>query len=157
MTILTLALGAFLLGQSSGPEKPIIQNKKAVPSSATTTSDPGTTKSAQAIEDKWGVRVEVVQLTAATMMVDVRLRVLDPEKADSLFGHSNLPVLFNPRTGHTLQVPNTPTMGRLRPTAKPEANRVYPIIFGNSLRELSTGDSVTLRIGEFEAANLVIE
>ena len=161
--ITVFALCGVLWGQNSG-KAPAAIDAPAIPApSADATHSFELTTSAMtpeqraALEEKWGVRVELVALTAATMMVDVRLRVLDPVKADSLFSHSHMPVLINPATGHKMQVPNTPTIGRLRPTAQPQINRVYPFIFGNALRELRVGDKVTLQIGDFEAANLIVQ
>ncbi len=111
---------------------------------------------ASTMETEWGVQVVALRLTAAGMMIDFRLRVLDPHKAAPLFQSRNKPLLFD-ESGAEYRVPVPPTTGGLRPTRPPIANRNYAMIFANTSRRLRHGDKVTIAIGDFRAENLTLE
>jgi len=154
MIVLNSLLCGALFGQSAATA--VLQSD--------TKPSPGTASAAAAVVastkeadpqteamQKWGVRVSALRLTAADMMLDLRIRVLDKEKAQKLFTAKNKPLLINPATGHKLEVPNGPTTGSLRPTRVPEANRDYAVLFSNAYRQLRRGDKVMVQIGDFQA------
>ena len=57
-----------------------------------------------------------------------------------------------------MSVPTTPTVGSLRQTGiKPLINRTYFVLFANPGRQIKAGDKVTVVIGDFRAADLIVE
>jgi hypothetical protein len=109
------------------------------------------------IEERWGIQILSIRLSASDHMLDFRYRVIDPEKASSLLQKQTKPFLIHQETGEKLFVPRT-KLGPLRQTAvKPIANRNYAILFGNKSKLVKMGDKVTVVIGDFKAENLTVE
>jgi len=136
--------GAILtVGQGAYPE---IQEKQTESS-----------KEPEGIEEKWGVKIIGIRLTANGYMLDFRYRVIDPEKALPLFDRKAKPYLIDQVSGAKFLVPNPPKVGALRSTRKPEANRNYFMFFGNPGGYVKKGNKVTIVIGNFKAENLVVE
>jgi hypothetical protein len=109
------------------------------------------------IEEKWGVKVLGISLTADGYMLDFRYRVLDPEKAKPLFDRQSKPYLIDEATGAMFVVPEPPKVGALRTTRPPKADRNYFIIFANPGRYLKKGHKVSVVNGDFKAEHLVVE
>ena len=109
------------------------------------------------LEEKWGVKVLGVSLTAEGYMLDFRYRVLDPEKAMPLFDRQRKPYLVDEVTGALFVVPEPPKVGALRTTRPPKADRNYFIIFANPGRYLKKGSRVSVVNGDFKAEQLVVE
>lgn len=110
-----------------------------------------------AMEEKWGVQLLPIRLSAEGYILDFRYRVLDPEKALPLFDRKIKPYLVDEATGAVFAVPEPPKVGALRNTRKPQADRNYFILFANPGRYVQKGKSVTVVIGEFKAEHLVVE
>jgi hypothetical protein len=110
-----------------------------------------------ALEETWGVRVEGIRQSAAGYMLDFRYRVLDAEKAAPLFDRKTKPFLIDQTSGTKLHVPNTPKTGPLRSSNPPQDDRVYAILFGNPGTYIRPGSTVTVVIGDFKAADLVVQ
>lgn len=111
----------------------------------------------QTLEDTWGIEIVGLRLSAGGNMVDFRYRVLDPEKAAKLCKPEAKPHLLDQASGTKLLVPKTPKIGALRQTAqKPEAGRVYFVLFSNQAKFIKAGSKVTVVIDEFKAENLVV-
>jgi hypothetical protein len=109
------------------------------------------------LREKWGVEVTGVRLSAAGRILDVRYRVLDPQKALPILDPRQKPSLIDQASGLTLSVPVMPKVGALRQkTIKPEAGRVYFILFGNP-NVVKEGSKVTLVIGDVKVENLTVE
>jgi hypothetical protein len=71
---------------------------------------PGTTLSQAALEEKYGLRVSLVAVTAAGGMVDLRLKMVDAEKARALLQDpNNFPAL---RTGSVILNPSEEVKSR---------------------------------------------
>ena len=117
--------------------------------------DPAASVAKPSLEERWGVEVVALRLTASDYMLDFRYRVLDPDKAATLFERANTPVLIHHGSGAELEVPRPAKTGPLRPTNPPEAGRIYFMFFANP-GMVQAGDEVTVQIGEFEA-DLVVE
>jgi hypothetical protein len=80
------------------------------------------------IEEKWGVRIVGIRLTASDYMLDFRYHVIHPEKASDLLQKQTKPFLIHQTTAKRFDVPRT-RLGPLRQTGvKPIADRDY-IIF----------------------------
>ena len=104
---------------------------------------------------KWGIRVEMIALTAAGRMVDFRFRVLDTNKAAPLFDRKIKAYLIHQATQRTLEVPTTAKVGPLRSAGTPKQGKIYWMFFGNP-GVVKPGDKVTVIIGEFMAEDLVV-
>lgn len=111
------------------------------------------------IEDRLGVRVEGLRLSAAGYMLDFRYRVLDPAKAAPLLDRKLSPYLLDEATGAQLSVPTAPKVGQLRPTSRNKVipGRNYYILFANPGRYLKAGSQVTLVAGDSLINHLTIE
>ena len=57
------------------------------------------------IEERWGVEIQSVRLTAAEYMLDFRYRVLDADKAAPILDRHIKPHVIVERSGAKLQVP----------------------------------------------------
>ncbi|MFC1845332.1 hypothetical protein ACFLZ5_11180 [Thermodesulfobacteriota bacterium] len=111
------------------------------------------------IEEKWGVKVEALRISAAGNLVDFRYRIVDPEKASYLVDRRNKPYMIDNKSGKVLSVPTTAKVGPLRQTVRyglPKKDRIYFILFGNP-HILKPGDKVSVVIGDFKVEDLVIE
>ena len=110
-----------------------------------------------ALEEKWGIRILGVRLTAADFLLDFRYRLLDADKAKSLLSRQIKPHLIDQATGKKYEVART-RLGPMRQTAvKPQADRNYIIVFGNQDKAVKKGSKVTVVIGEFVLENLVVQ
>ena len=121
------------------------------------TEEPAAVKDQRAMEEKYGVLIKGVRLTAADHMIDFRYRIIDSEKASMLADRQTKPYLIDQATGTKLPVPRT-RLGPMRQTAvKPAADRDYIILFGNPNKLVKQGSRVTVVIGDFKVENLIVE
>ena len=119
---------------------------------------PATESPAPRLEDRWGIQIASLRLSAAGRVIDFRYRVLDPQKAALLGDRSLKPVLIDQASHQKLGVPVAPKIGSLRQTSlKLTAGRVYFVLFGNPNHLIKSGSKVTVVIGEFRAENLTVE
>lgn len=109
------------------------------------------------LEERWGVQVVGIRLTAAGHMLDFRYRVVDPVKAAPLFVRKTKPYLIDEATGARLAVPVPPKTGPLRSSNTPIAGRTYFMFFGNSGKLVQPGNRVTVVVGDFQAEDLTVE
>jgi len=105
----------------------------------------------------WGIEVTSVRMTANNHMIDFRYRVLDPQKAETLFSKETKPYLIHRQTGKVLSVPRTAKVGPLMSTYHPQQNRIYWMFFGNHGNLVKAGDQVSVVIGEFRAENIIVQ
>ena len=109
------------------------------------------------IEERWGIQLLPVRLTAAGNMVDFRYRIIDAEKAQPLLNRKeNTTYLLDQASGARLSVPVS-SLGALRATTKPIVGRNYFILFENARKVIKPGSKVTVGIGEFRAENVTVE
>lgn len=109
-------------------------------------------------QDMLGVKVEGVRLSAAGYLLDFRYRVLDPDKARTLFERQARPMLVD-GNGLQLAVPNAPKLGQLRATStrNVKAGRTYSMLFANPGRHVERGAKLALVIGEARIDGLVVD
>lgn len=112
---------------------------------------------ASILEEKWGVKVLGIRLSAEGYMLDFRYRVLDPEKAMPLFDRQTKPYLVDEASGAMFVVPEPPKVGALRNTRKPQPDRNYFIMFANPGRYVKKGNRISVVSGDFKAEHLVVE
>jgi hypothetical protein len=128
---------------------------------ATTSGKQGAEDVSQAepvvMEQDWGIKITSLRLTANDNMVDFRYRVLDAEKAGTLFARQNKPYLIDQASEKVLAVPNMAKVGPLRTSDNPQEGRIYWMFFGNTHKLVKAGSKVTVVIGDFKAENLIVE
>ena len=107
--------------------------------------------------ERWGIELKGIRLAAAGMMLDFRYRVVDPQKAAPLFVRQTKPLLIHEPSGVKLMVARPPTTGPLRNSNTPQAGRTYFMFFGNPGRLVKPGQKVSVEIGDFRAAHLVVQ
>lgn len=105
-----------------------------------------------------GVEIIAVRLSAAGAMLDLRYRVIDPEKAKPLMDERVSVGLVDPRTGAVATVPVDEQVGALRQHGTNiRPGQVLATLFGNPGRLLKKGDIVNLRLGDLEITGLTIQ
>jgi hypothetical protein len=111
----------------------------------TTDAQPAPTViSAGTLEDQYGLHVNLIAVTAAGGLVDVRLKVLDADKARQLF-QSGTPSVLVDHSGTVLVAPDDlpPPDSQLK-----EDGGVILLLYPNSGNALKPGDEVTLMFGD---------
>ncbi len=111
-------------------------------------------------EERLGIRIEGLRLSAAGNMLDLRYRVNDSEKAAPLFERKTRPYLLDEASGAAFGVPDSPKVGQLRTTRRnsdPLSERDYHILFANPGHLLQAGQKVSLVIGEVKLENIVVQ
>lgn len=111
------------------------------------------------IEERWGIKILGIRLSANGYMVDFRYQVLESEKASPLFDRKvkATPYLIDEASGTKLSVPNMPKVGSLRAKGNLETDRNYFILFSNPNGLIKRGNKVTVIIGEFKAEHLIVQ
>jgi len=118
---------------------------------------PKETSMEQTMREKWGIEVTTIRMAADGHMIDFRYRVLDAEKAMTLFVRANKPYLTDQASKKVLAVPNLGKVGPLRTSNKPQEGRIYWMFFGNRGGLVKPGSKVTITIGDFRVENLVVQ
>ncbi|MGB8338317.1 MAG: hypothetical protein WCD07_12520 [Burkholderiales bacterium] len=115
--------------------------------------------SLQDFEQKLGVKIEGVHLSAAGYMLDFRYRVLDTAKAVPLMSRKIDPYLLDETSGIRYGVPDSPNVGQLRSSSRSKVivDRIYFILFANPGRAVQTGAKLTLVMGDMRLADLKVE
>ena len=106
---------------------------------------------------QWGVEVLYVRQTAAGYMLEFRYKVLDAIKAKSLFERQTKPILTHYKTGAKLIVPTPAKTGALRNSNPPKSGTTYWMFFANPAKMVKQGDTVGIKIGEFQVTDLVVK
>ncbi len=149
---LTLAL-------SSSPVAAVTQDTENWKNSSVTVETPADEpgQSIQNLENEWGIELVRLGLSAAGYMIDFRYKLIDPEKADSLFNRKTKLYLVHQKTSKTIPVYNPAKVGPMRQTAiEPKSGRNYFIMFANPGRLIQPGDKITLIVGDSKIENLTI-
>ena len=109
------------------------------------------------LEEKWGVKIVGVRLTAAGNMLDFRYKVIDPKKAAPILNRKNKPHLIDQSSNQMVKVKNMPKIGSLRQNTKtPKEGRIYFMLFPNP-GFIKAQSKVTIVVGEFRAENIIVE
>ena len=106
-----------------------------------------------AFEEKTGVRVARVSLTAGAGMIDLRYQVIDPDKAVILHDPQNPPAVIDEKTG---KVFDTPWMDHSH-KGELHAGVTYYTLLMNSGRVLSKGSKVTVVLGGIRLEHWVVQ
>lgn len=100
-----------------------------------------------AFQERHGIRLDQVAVTASGGLVDLRFTVLDPVKARALLaghdGHAGAPRLLDPRTGQALEAPHG-AMRNVRLKQDAACFLIYPNVRG----AVRTGTKVSVLFGD---------
>jgi hypothetical protein len=150
----TLLLIALALFQFSAQQAASNENRNQITQEPISVLD----ASSPELQEKWGVEVVWVRLTAADLFLDFRYRVLDVEKAKVLFGPKVKPYLLDSASGERLLVPNSPKLGSLKATrSQPYEGRSYFVFFNNIAKTIQRGQSVSVGLGAIEISGLTVQ
>jgi len=114
---------------------------------------------AQSEANALGIHVTALRVSAGGFMLDLRYRVVDPERAKLLLDRKVPAYLVDEATGTRLGVPSTAKLGRLRQGAQTNirTDRDYGMLFGNPGRYLQPGAKVTLVAGDVQVPHLTVQ
>lgn len=136
-----LLAAALLIFSGGGPRPPA-----TLALSAATPASPE-------IEAAWGVRIDHVALIGGGGIIDVRYTVVDPDRAAALLVSLDaLPVITNQRSGAELRLTEA-----LHHRVNLDAGRSYYMLYANAGNLLRRGDAVSLTVGEFTLAPVVVK
>lgn len=110
-------------------------------------------------EAVFGIRVDGLHLSAHGYLLDLRYRVLDPDKAAVLLDARNKVYLLDDAHDAKLGVPQSPIVGGMRQTSRNHViytDRDYFILFVNPGRAVKAGDTLKLAVGEAKTAELMV-
>lgn len=119
--------------------------------------DSGKKGVSEEVTEQWGIEITSLRMSAGEHMIDFRYRVLDAEKAETLFAPENKPYLIDEASQKVLAVPTTAKVGPLRTSGDVKEGSIYWMFFGNIPGLVKSGSKVTLVIGDFRAENLVVQ
>lgn len=113
------------------------------------------------LEKTWGIKLYGIRWTAAGYMLEMKFRVLEPDKAFPLLKRDIKRHVVVEKSGAVLEVPFTQKLGSLKSTVR-TSNMVkkdynYIALFANPEKHVNPGDKVTLVIGNFMAENLIVQ
>jgi len=108
-------------------------------------------------EKKYGIQVLSLRPTALGQMLDLRFKVIDPEKAKPILEKKMKSYLVDQKIGKTLIVPVTKSGPMRQTTIKPEAGRVYFTLFSNPGGFVKENSLVTLVIGDFKRDDIIVK
>lgn len=105
-----------------------------------------------------GILVERLSLSASGIMVDMRYRITDLEKAQKVLNRTSKLQMVDQKSGAILPVPDMAKIGKLRQLPKTnEPTRVYWMFFRNTGGVAKKGSKLTLFLGGVNIKDLVVE
>lgn len=114
----------------------------------------------EALLSEFGVRVDGLHLSAHGYLLDLRYRVVDPDKAAPLLDAKRKVYLVDDVRSAKLGVPESPIIGGMRQTSRNRVvytDRDYFILFVNPGKSVQTGDRLTLAVGERKMGSLAVQ
>lgn len=110
-------------------------------------------------DEKWGIQVTGLHLAVGGRMLDLRYRVLDPNRAALwLKQQDETTCLVDPVSGKKVPLPDALRSGSLHRAASELAGgHTYFMYFPNPGQQFEKGSKVTLVMGNFRAENLTVE
>lgn len=111
-------------------------------------------------EQKYGIRVHALRLSAHGYLLDFRYRVTDAGKAASLLDPKRKVHLLDPARSARLGVPESPVIGAMRQTARNYVlytDRDYFILFVNPGRAVQRGEVLHLAVDGEKLIDLTVQ
>jgi hypothetical protein len=151
LTVIAIGCGIALSGCASKSNGSYFSGAGSMPSANEVAE--------HADEDRLGIRLAGLRLSAAGYILDFRYRVVDPSKAAPLLDKKIRPYLLDDASGAQLGVPDTAKLGQLRTTGRNKvvSDQDYFIIFANPGRFVQAGNKMTLVMGDLRIENLTVE
>jgi hypothetical protein len=113
------------------------------------------------LEKEWGIKLYGIRWTAGGYMLEMKFRVLDPDKAFPLLKRHTKRYLFVEKSGAVLEVPFSQKLGSLKSTVRTSnmvrKDRNYLALFANPGKHVKPGDKVDLVVGNFMAEGLTVQ
>lgn len=135
----------------------VLTSKPAAPAPGT---DTHTMPTSNEIEGRFGVRFTQVGITADGGMVDLRYRVLDPDKAMAIMNMAMSGGGDNPEApwliveGGGTEIKNSEVMSMKQ---LPEPNSIQFVLFANPRGVLESGMFVTIVVGDLRLAHVPVQ
>lgn len=120
----------------------------AVPAAAL---PPGRAGTAAEVEQRLGIRIRFIAVTAAGGLVELRYEVVDAEKAAGLLDVAGRPALIAEDSGAVLTMHVRPEVRSL------DAGRSYSFLFANTRNAIRPGSLVTVALGDLRLEHLVAQ
>ena len=107
----------------------------------------------KAIEDRYGIRLTFVGLTARDGFIDVRYRVIDAEKAVD-FGHytETTPYIIAEDSGEKITVTE---MGLHNHRMQP--GLIFHVMYRNTANAIEHGRPVTIQVGDMAIKHIIVQ
>lgn len=144
--------------EAGAPAEPVIQSRVEPPS---------------AVEEKWGIQVSSVQLALSGYALDLRYKVVDPDKALALSSGETGIYVIDDATGTKLALPSLadvnkfPTRDRARMARQGgafppspnsiAADRTNSVLLPNALQLVKSGSRITVFVGDARADNVIVQ
>lgn len=106
-----------------------------------------------AFEETTGVQIVGVAVTAGGGMLDLRYRVLDPDKAVVIHDKDNPPTIIHEATKHSI---NKPFMHHSKGRDLHAAVTYYELLL-NLGEVVKAGDAVTIVVGDAHLAHVIVQ
>jgi hypothetical protein len=120
--------------------------------------DARTGRAANYYRRNYGIEVTSIRPVSSGEMVRLTYRIIDPVKAKPLIDKDATPYLVDRASGLKLEVPTMEKIGQLRQsTSKPQAGRVYWMIFANTHLAVKAGSRVDVVIGHLHMNDLLVD
>ena len=116
------------------------------------------TSTGSTLETRWGIQVCSLGLSMGNAMLDMRYKVVDPQKAVSLINGNTRAFVFDPASGATIFMPSPPKEGAFPPSGnRLSAGKTYFAAVANPRGTFKSGNKVSLVIGDCVLADLEIK
>jgi hypothetical protein len=141
LVVTTASLAVWLARRPSGPETPVAPQWQR------------TAVTADGLPDRSGVQLLRVALTGGGGLLDLRFKVVDPNKAASIHDPRTPPALIDERTGLVL---NQLLMDHAH-TGDFQAALTYYLVFENTGGWVHRGDALTVLLGDAQVGHVVVQ
>jgi hypothetical protein len=118
---------------------------------APTPTTPAVPATAVQMEERYGVQLTLVALTASGGLLDVRFRVTDPAKAGFLLDAERMPILVVEKSNQALPMRDALDQDVL------VQNQVYFLLYPNTQSIVQQGDLVSIVIGDLKLEHQVVQ
>jgi len=156
MLALVLPLsGCGAAAQTTGATSPVPQTQPVA-----TTSPPafeGAPLDPSALEEQYGLKLLTVRLTAVDRMVDLRLEVTDPQKANGIKDKLERAFLVHEATGGLAAGAYSERVGNLRGINLEQAGSVGYMLFPNPSQLIHRGDYVIVVAQDIPLGRIVVQ
>lgn len=111
---------------------------------------PGAPVSASIIEATWGVQIKQIGVTADGGLIDLRLTIIDPDKAGPLFSLDNRPRLYAEESGKLVDsLMHPPHAQEFAP------GQVHYLLYNNTGGAIQRGMLVSIVLGDLRLEHIV--